>query len=544
MKKSRRLFPVVLLAAFLTAPVIQAQTAPSAPATAAPAEAPRDALGRDNPRGTVLGFIAAARKGDEAITPQYLDTNLSGQDAVDLARMLYVVLDSRLPTRLNALSDRPEGALANPLKPDQDVVGTISTAFGPLDIVVERVTRRGSRPVWLFSRQTLDSIPDVFDEIDLVSVDRYLPGFLTKPQIGGIRLFEWLTFILVLPFFYRLLGLLNRALSPVAALWPRRFRRLEGKAPDLLSGPIRLLVLAVVIRWSLGTFDLPLLERQFWSVIVALFTIAAVVWLALRLNAYGERYVNRRLRGTTFDEVAPLLRLAHRVADGIVVLVGGLVALRFFGIDATAALAGLGIGGIAVALAAQKTLENVIGGLSLVFDKVVRVGDFLKVGETVGTVDHIGLRSTRIRTLDRTLVSVPNGQIASVSIETLSARDKFWFHHFVALRYETTSVQMRSVIEGFQNLLVGYPGVDFDSIRVRFLRLGEFSLDIEIFAYIFASDWGRFLAIQEELLLRVMEVVEAAGTEIAFPSQTLHVANAREPASIASRAESTPATRR
>ena len=155
-----------------------------------------------------------------------------------------------------------------------------------------------------------------------------------------------------------------------------------------------------------------------------------------------------------------MLRLARRIADVIVIAAGGLVTLHYFGVDPTAALAGLGIGGIAVALAAQKTLENVIGGLSIIFDKAVRVGDFLKLGDTLGTVDYIGLRSTRIRTLDRTILSVPNGQIANVNIETLSARDKFWFHHFVGLRYETTAGQMRAVVDGIRTHLAGHPMVD------------------------------------------------------------------------------------
>jgi MscS family membrane protein len=203
------------------------------------------------------------------------------------------------------------------------------------------------------------------------------------------------------------------------------------------------------------------------------------------------------------------------------------VVLRYFGFDPTAALAGLGIGGIAVALAAQKTLENVIAGLSLIFDEAVRVGDALKFGETVGTVDYIGLRSTRIRTLDRTILSVPNGQIASAGIETLSARDKFWFHHVVCLRYETTADQMRSVIEGVRALLLAEASVDSDSVRVRFFRLGSFSLDIEVFAYLVAEDWPGFLTIQQDLLLRIMETIEAAGTAVAFPSQTLHIAEGR-----------------
>ncbi len=175
-----------------------------------------------------------------------------------------------------------------------------------------------------------------------------------------------------------------------------------------------------------------------------------------------------------------------------------------------------------------------IGGFSIYFDKAVRVGDSLKLGDTVGTVDHIGLRSTRIRTLDRTILSVPNGQIANVNIETLSARDRCWFHHFIALGHETTPAQMRSVIEGVQRMLFGHPAVEPDQIRVRFLRLGSFSLDVEIFAYIAGGDWLRFLEIQQELLLRVMEIIEQAGTAIALPSQTLQVVNARTRASITS----------
>jgi MscS family membrane protein len=195
-------------------------------------------------------------------------------------------------------------------------------------------------------------------------------------------------------------------------------------------------------------------------------------------------------------------------------------------VDPTAALAGLGIGGIAVALAAQKTLENVIGGLSLVFDEAVRVGDVIRVGETVGTVDQVGLRSTRIRTMDRTVVTVPNGQIATASIETLSLRDKFLFRHILGLRYETTSDQLRVVVDSTRELIVGHPGVDVESVRVRFVRLGTSSLDIELFGYFYATDWGHFLEIQQDLLLRVMEIVEEAGTGVAFPSQTVYFKDA------------------
>jgi MscS family membrane protein len=211
----------------------------------------------------------------------------------------------------------------------------------------------------------------------------------------------------------------------------------------------------------------------------------------------------------------------------IAVTIGIFILLRYFGIDATAALAGLGIGGIAVALSAQKTLENVIGGVSIIMDQAVRVGDFLKIGDVLGTVDFIGLRSTRIRTLDRTVLTVPNGQLATINIETLSVRDKYWFHHVVPLRYETTAAQMRGVVDGVRAYLAGHPRVDrTETLRVRFLRFGAFSLDVDLFAYIIARDWEDFLETQQELMLEVMAIVERSGAAIALPAQRLHVVDA------------------
>jgi MscS family membrane protein len=239
--------------------------------------------------------------------------------------------------------------------------------------------------------------------------------------------------------------------------------------------------------------------------------------------------VQLRLARTAGPAAASLLRVLRRAADVLVIFLGLLATLRLFSVDATPALAGLGVGGIAVALAAQKTLENVIAGASLIFDQAVRVGDFLKMGEFTGTVEHIGLRSTRLRTMDRTVVSIPNSQIANASLETISARDKFWFRHVVGLRYETTPTELRAVLEGLRRLLKRDRCVDTTSVRVRFFRLGAFSLDVEVFAYVLAADWNQFLELQEDLLFRVTETIHDAGVQIAFPSQTMYVESEAAP---------------
>jgi MscS family membrane protein len=516
--------------ALLTAPPVHGQVAAPPPATAAPAAstapqpAPeKDPLGRDTPRGTVLGFMTAARKGNLEAAALYLSATPGDPGVAALARQLYVVLDTRLPARLVELSDRPDGSLANPLKPDEDVVGTIDTSEGPLELVVERVDAGAPGRVWLFSHNTLGAIPRVYDEIHLVAAESYLPGFLTQRRIAGIRLFQWIAFLVVFPLLYRGLGLFGLLVAPMVDAWRRR-HGLPVPTSRLLPGPVRLLLLAIGIRWMLASLDLPLFERQFWFATARVVATTGLTWLLLLGNAFGERYAHARQRAPRAGDMTALLRLARRVADVLVVTAGGLIVLAYFGVDPTAALAGLGIGGIAVALSAQKTLENVIGGVSIVFDKAVRVGDFLKVGDIAGTVDYIGLRSTRIRTLDRTIVSVPNGQIATVNIETMSARDMFWFHHFVGLSYETTALQMQAIVGDFTELLRANPRVDPTTVRARFMRLGPFSIDVELFAYVLARDWSHFLEIQEALLLEMMAIVARRGATIALPTQTVHVA--------------------
>jgi MscS family membrane protein len=488
---------------------------------------PPDPLGRGTPRGTVLGFLNASRKGDYATARRYLNTPLKGGSADSLARKLSSVLDHRLPAHLNELSARPEGSQYFPDKLDNDLVGTIDSVSGAVDIVVQRLDLGKNGAVWLFSAETLDVIPALYEEANLVSVENTLPAFLVKQTIVQIPLFQWAFVLVGMPVIYLLTGLVDRLVSPLAA---RLCHRLCGQA-ELLHVhvapiPIRLLLLAMSIRWMAANLNLSLLTRQFWSSVASVITITAGTWIALMLNAWGENLARRRMERRGIQGMVSILRLLRRTLDLLALFGGALILLSHFNLNVTAALAGLGVGGIAVALAAQKTLENVIGGISIIADRVVRVGDSLKIGDTMGTIEDIGLRSTRIRTLDRSVVSIPNGQIANDRLEDLSCRDKFWFHPTLSLRYETTAMQMRSALEAVRSLLLEDAHVERSSVRVRFLRFGSSSLDVEVFAYVRAIDFADFLRIQEELLLRIMAAIQAAGTRMALPSQATYVAAA------------------
>ena len=246
-------------------------------------------------------------------------------------------------------------------------------------------------------------------------------------------------------------------------------------------------------------------------------------WLLWRwADAAGEVILGQmsRLGQLTAYSAVSFLSRAFKALI-VVLLIAAL--LRAFGVNVTAGLAALGVGGLAIALGAQKLFENLIGSLTLIADSPIRIGDFCKVGDTLGTVEEIGIRSTRIRTLDRTVLTVPNGELSALQIENYTQRDRYWFHPILNLRYETSPDQMRHVLQELRTMLTEHSKIDNATMRVRLISLGAHSLDIEVFAYVIAWDYVGFLEVQEELLLKCMEIVDAAGTGFAFPSQTLYM---------------------
>jgi MscS family membrane protein len=214
-----------------------------------------------------------------------------------------------------------------------------------------------------------------------------------------------------------------------------------------------------------------------------------------------------------------VLPLGQQVLKLSLFLIAILSVLSAWGYNTSTILAGLGVGGLAVALAAQKTIENLFGGVSVIGDRPVLVGDVCRFGDRTGTVMNIGLRSTQIRTADRTVVSVPNAQFSAMTLENISKRDKIWFHPTLNLRRDTTSDQLLKVLGSIREILTGNPKVEIGSIPVRFIGVGPYSLDVEINAYVSTDDNDEFLGIQQELLIAMLQAIEHAGTSLAVPLQ-------------------------
>jgi MscS family membrane protein len=215
--------------------------------------------------------------------------------------------------------------------------------------------------------------------------------------------------------------------------------------------------------------------------------------------------------------------LAERVSKVIITLVAIFAILTVAGVDTTTALAGVGIGGVAVALGAQKSVENLIGGVFLITDRALAVGDWCRVADRVGSVEDITLRSIRLRTLEQTLLSIPAGVLSQANIENFTTRGKILVQTTLRLRYETTVEQLRSILDGIRRLLSEHSQLEADSARIRLVDFSAQAVELELFAYVLTSDFLKFLAVREDLLLRIAEIVESAGSGFARPTEFLYV---------------------
>jgi MscS family membrane protein len=290
-----------------------------------------------------------------------------------------------------------------------------------------------------------------------------------------------------------------------------------------LRGPLALL-------WTVAAFALmhPLLELPKTPAKVAEHSLrgafyAAAFWILGRAIGVARSVAASSTWGAEHPALRSLVPIASRGLQVAVFALAMLALLSELGVPVTSVVAGLGLGGLAFALAAQKTVENVFGAFSLGADQPFVEGDFVKIEDFVGTVERVGLRSTRIRTLDRTLITIPNGKLAEMRIESFAARDRFRLATTLSLVYSTRGDQLRAVRDAVEKLLREHPKIWPDTVVVRLARLGASSIDLEVMAWFAVPDWDAFQLCREQTLLAMLDVVRDAGTDFAFPTQTLHV---------------------
>jgi MscS family membrane protein len=337
----------------------------------------------------------------------------------------------------------------------------------------------------------------------------------------GVAAWQWIALLLCLP--------LSAALAWVTT-WiiglPRKLRRHPRAGPAVwaaISHPLQLVLATIFHLAFVRNLSLPLLPRHYYQLTAGVVFIIGASWLVWRILQQVMRRLRQRAIYAGRTGEGSVMLLGERILKALIFIIAVFVILNSLGVNMTTALAGLGIGGIAVAFAAQKTLENLFGGITILGDEVIHVGDTCRFGDREGVVEDISMRSTRIRTPERTEVFVPNGLLATMNVENLSRRDKMLFRTNLGLRVETSADQLRYVLAQVRRLLYEHPKVETEGARIRFIAIDSSALTLELFCYILTRNVPEFLAIREDLLLRIMDIVKDSGTDFAFPSQTLYL---------------------
>jgi MscS family membrane protein len=525
MNPRRKLIALLLACLALTIPACAQITQILQPnAKDKPAPAP-DPLGRETPNGTLFGFLQAVQAENYTTAAQYLQLSPARRAAQgeQFATQLKEVLDHAFVGSLRAISTNPEGSPQPGIPPDRERVGMLSVDDVEADVILVRVTDPNAGKIWLFSADTLYKIPELYDLLEAHQVESHVPRVLVTTQFLGMSVWLWLALLVAIPL-AALLAWILIELVAFPLMWWRGIR----KQPQLtdwrkVSGPVWLVLGVMIHRILVSFLGLPLLHRHYYFMTARVVFIIGAGWLTLRMFSRGmDRLRDRAIaRGST--GTGSLVLLGRRVVNALVVIIAALAVMGVLGFNLTTALAGLGIGGLAIGFGAQKTIENLFGGISLLGDEVIRVGDTCNFNGRIGTIEDISLRSTRIRTLERTELSIPNGALATMNIENLSRRDKFLFNPNLGLRPETTPDQLRYVLTEARRMLYEHSKVETASARIRLAGLEQGWPVLEVFTYVVTRDGAEFTAIREDILLRLLTIVHNAGTAFTFPSQNIYL---------------------
>ncbi len=480
-----------------------------------------------SPRAAMQQFLQYASRGDYAAAAQFL--LVDARDAprrAEIAQRVYEVIRRRIVIDLDSVSPLPEGDTADVEPPLQDRVGTMYGRGGdttrPLALVR---TMQGGQPRWVISAASVARLDAAYSTLTRSWTTGRLPEVLLEPGPFGVPRWKWIGGILGVPLAWVVALILGAVLRYIVLAIARRTQvTWDDELIDRLRGPVRLFLVSILTVPVLILLELEAnTTAMVWRTLRGI-TIVAVFWMLLRGIGMAQDHLARMAWAsdrTNAQTIVPLIGRSLRLGLGLVAL---LVVFSELGYPATTLLAGLGIGGIVVALAAQKTVENLFGSVTLAADRVMRVGDWVKFEDVQGTVERIGLRSTHVRTLDRTVIKVPNGRLADLRIESFGERDRIRFFTTIRLVYGSTATQVRTVIRDIEALLTSHPRTWREGIAVRLVTLGDYSFDINVNAWFATTNFGEFEVIRQDVLLAIMEIVERAGTRLAVPMQVLQIA--------------------
>lgn len=351
----------------------------------------------------------------------------------------------------------------------------------------------------------------------------WIPEPLLRMGPWGLAYWQWIGSVIALA-----IAVLGGRLVARLSLWiASRFAARTDTTWDddvipRLARPTRFLGCVIAARMLLPALELRApAESIVKEVLLAAFGLA-LVWCVARIVDVAIAHLATAEWAAARPASRGLVALGGRTAKFLLFLIATIGLLGALGLPVTGLIAGVGVGSIAIAFGAKQTVENLFGAFALGIDQPLREGDFVRTDSGVlGTVESVGLRSTRIRTPDRTVVSMPNGRLADSRIETFGLRDRCRLHTQLSLPFSTTSAQLREILANLERRLREHPQTYRDEMVVKLVKVGDFAFEIEVQSWYDSSDYGAFREWRQEMLLAFVEIIEQAGSRLAYPTRTV-----------------------
>ncbi|NPA17250.1 mechanosensitive ion channel family protein [Persephonella sp.] len=338
----------------------------------------------------------------------------------------------------------------------------------------------------------------------------------------GTPLYKWaiaLIIFLLFLFFRKIFSAV--IVNSIRVVVSRTKTTVDDKVLKVIESPLRFLFIVIGL-WIV--FDILNIQADIVQHTVRSLFIILVFWIFYNgVNVFTEDVYKftQKFGKDLAREVGSFLIKATK---SFIIILAALAVLQEWGINVTALIASLGIGGLAIALAAKDTAANLFGGLTILADKSLKIGEWVKVGSVEGIVEDLGMRTTKIRTFEKSLVTVPNQYIANNPIENFSRRDVRRIKMTIGIVYDTPSDTVRKIVKDIKDMLLNHPGIAKDqTLLVFFDKFSDSSLDIFIYTFTNTANWEEYMAIKEDVNLKIMEIVEKNGSSFAYPSQSIYV---------------------
>ncbi len=482
----------------------------------------KDPYGRDNPRGAVQGFMHALTSNDESLAMRYLDTT-NNKSPSQTVRELKQALDNsgRISPDMQLSSD-PTGNLSDKLPANIDKIGVIGDKSGDVDILLERVKDKDGDDIWLFSQQTLKKLPSLTAQDTPSWVETYIPKTWLTYEFEGINTGHIIAVIALILVSFGLSYLASWLFYGFYSLCYRLIYKDREKPLDTrVVLPLAVVATAVAVKELMVMAGVSVVVREMANRGADILGWFASAWLLLRIIDVLFRRASHLTINSSRPERLSILNLLRKVAKVVITIFALIVILGNLGFDLTTGIAALGVGGLALALGAQKTVENLVGSVVVVADKPVSVGDYCRFDKYEGIVEDIGIRSTRVRTPNRTVLTIPNGEFSSMKIENFTSRDMFQFLHSFYIARNAKTQALRDLIDKLEQYILHYPKTNNHLNQVRIAQMQQDAYTLEVRCHVVAISAIEFNEIQTDMILDIMAIIEKSELEFSLPTQQI-----------------------